>query len=235
MSLAEQVAAIHPWYHSIELAPGVVTPGVSDPALSKVQADIYFEPGVAGLSVLDIGAWDGYFSFEAERRGASRVLAVDHFCWVAGGPGKREAFELAHKTLGSKVKSRLIDIPDLSVDTVGRFDIVLFNGIFYHLENPLSALRSAIDIARYYITVESHLDLLTLGRPAMVYYPGENVGDKHGWGPNPLLLRALLHDMGCVDVLEFDTRFHAERRIYLGFKANHPFRAFVETFSARRC
>ena len=36
---------------------------------------------LSGQSVLDIGAWDGFFSFESERRGANRVLAVDSFCW----------------------------------------------------------------------------------------------------------------------------------------------------------
>ena len=32
---------------------------------------------LTGWTVLDIGAWHGFFSFECERRGADRVLAVD--------------------------------------------------------------------------------------------------------------------------------------------------------------
>src|SRR5215210_1776907 len=42
-------------------------------------------PGdLSGKSVLDIGAWDGYFSFEFERRGAERVLAIDTHSWDHG-------------------------------------------------------------------------------------------------------------------------------------------------------
>src|SRR6476619_3020009 len=67
------------WFHSIELAPGLVTPG-RDPTAGGVQA-LQLPESLSGRSVLDGGAWDGYFSFEAERRGASRVLATDSFAW----------------------------------------------------------------------------------------------------------------------------------------------------------
>src|SRR4030095_7017030 len=156
MHLAERLAAIQPWYHSIDLGQGIVTPGVSTPELCKGQADIYFAPGVGGLSVLDVGAWDGYFSFEAERRGAARVLAVDAYCWGGPGPGKIEAFQLAHEVLRSKVKSRILDIPETTVENVGQFDIVLFNGLIYPLRNPLAALEKMSHIARYMLTVETH-------------------------------------------------------------------------------
>ena len=77
--LRKQVEAIR-WFHRIDLGHGVVTPGLDDtPAkLARLKLPESF----AGKSVLDIGAWDGFFSFEAERRGASRVLAVDSFCWT---------------------------------------------------------------------------------------------------------------------------------------------------------
>ena len=38
-------------------------------------------PDVSGRSVLDIGAWDGKFSFLCEQSGASRVVALDHYAW----------------------------------------------------------------------------------------------------------------------------------------------------------
>ena len=66
------------------------------------------------MSVLDVGAWDGFFSFEAERRGAARVLAIDSFSWEGDGWGSKAGFELAHEALGSRVESRTIDVLDLS-------------------------------------------------------------------------------------------------------------------------
>ena len=52
--------------------------------------------------MLDIGAWDGALSFEAERRGASRVLATDSFCWSGEGWGTKDGFEFARKAIGSQ-------------------------------------------------------------------------------------------------------------------------------------
>jgi tRNA (mo5U34)-methyltransferase len=43
-------------------------------------------PELRGKSVLDIGAWDGFFSFEAERHGAARVVALDHYIWSMDVP-----------------------------------------------------------------------------------------------------------------------------------------------------
>jgi tRNA (mo5U34)-methyltransferase len=69
------------WWHSIDLGDGVRTDGrKSAEILRKELADVDLPP-LQGKSVLDIGAWDGFYSFEAERRGASRVVALDHFVW----------------------------------------------------------------------------------------------------------------------------------------------------------
>ncbi len=81
--LKEKVAAIT-WYHTIDLGNGVITPGEGDTPDRIPRLGM---PGdLSGLTVLDIGAWDGAYSFEAERRGAGRVLATDSYCW--SGPGK---------------------------------------------------------------------------------------------------------------------------------------------------
>ena len=66
------------WFHSIEIEKGLVTPGrVPHWYLLDMLKSLGFPESLEGLSVLDIGAWDGFFSFEAERRGAKRVVAYD--------------------------------------------------------------------------------------------------------------------------------------------------------------
>ncbi len=69
------------WFHSIEVGEGVVTPG-QKPAdlLDRELAQLQLPP-LTGQTVLDIGAWDGYFSFAAESLGAERVVAFDHYVW----------------------------------------------------------------------------------------------------------------------------------------------------------
>ncbi len=83
-ALAARVNSIRPWFHSIDLGNGLVTPGAGKIDKLTQMANVYFALGLHGLSVLDVGAWDGFFSFEAERRGAARVLAADKYCWGGG-------------------------------------------------------------------------------------------------------------------------------------------------------
>ena len=69
------------WYHTMELAPGVVTPGWFDlrPILDRLPW-----PDVEGKRCLDVGTYDGHLAFELERRGAAEVLALDisdHESW----------------------------------------------------------------------------------------------------------------------------------------------------------
>jgi tRNA (mo5U34)-methyltransferase len=75
------VDEISPWHHSIRVCDGVVTPGGK--TLAHHQDDIVRLqlPNLAGKSVLDIGAWDGYYTFMAEGACASRVVALDHYAW----------------------------------------------------------------------------------------------------------------------------------------------------------
>src|SRR2546423_15271821 len=73
------------WYHTIDLGQGVVTRGVDNSP--ERLARVHLPSDLSGCSVLDIGAWDGFFSFEAERRHASRVVATDHYAWHGTGWG----------------------------------------------------------------------------------------------------------------------------------------------------
>jgi tRNA (mo5U34)-methyltransferase len=78
--LASRIASVPFWWHSIDLG-GVVTPGRKSPELLQHELARCRLPDLHGLEVLDIGAWDGFFSFAAERLGAKRVVALDHFVW----------------------------------------------------------------------------------------------------------------------------------------------------------
>ena len=100
-----------------------------------------FPESFAGKRVLDIGAWDGFYSFEAERRGASDVLATDSYSWSGDGWGSKAGFDFAHAALQSNVRSLQIDVMELSPERIGgSFDVVLFLGVLYHLRHPLLAL-----------------------------------------------------------------------------------------------
>jgi len=202
--LRREIAAIR-WFHQIDLGHGIVTPG-HDNSAEKLPR-IGMPADLSGKSVLDIGAWDGFFSFEAERRGAERVVAIDPNAWRAPvGPDNpwsgQEGFKLARRVLGSKVEDIDIGLEELSPERIGRFDVVLFMGVFYHLPDPLSILERVASVTAERLILETHADLLWLRRPAMVYYPGTELShdDSNWWAPNRALLRELLLSHGFRDV-----------------------------------
>src|SRR4051794_32418863 len=90
------------WYHSLELPDGQVIEGLQTiEQLRKRIAQFPIPQDLRGKRVLDIGAWDGWFSFEMERRGA-QVMAIDS--------AEHTQFRVAKELLGSKVEYRIGDI-----------------------------------------------------------------------------------------------------------------------------
>ena len=193
--LRRRVAEIN-WFHTIDLGHGLVTPGWDDSPSRLARMGI--PDDLTGMTVLDIGAWDGFFSFEADRRGAERVLAVDSFSWEGEGWGSKAGFELAREALGSRVESKTIDVLDLSPETVGVFDLVLFLGVLYHMRDPLLALERVASVAGRQLIVDTHVDLIHTRRPAAAFYPGEemNRDASNWWGPNPAAVEAMLRTVG---------------------------------------
>jgi tRNA (mo5U34)-methyltransferase len=171
----------------------------SDPArLPELQ----IPHDLTGLSVLDVGAWDGFFSFEAERRGARRVLATDSFCWGQGGWGTKAGFQLARRALGSRVEDLDIDPLELSPERIGTFDLVLFIGVLYHMRHPLLALERVFSVTDHHLILQTQVDLSVLNRPALAFYQGAELNnDSTNWcGPNPAAVVAILRTVGFQEI-----------------------------------
>ena len=193
--LASRVAALR-WYHTIDLGHGIVTKGVDDTPLRLARLDL--PSSLTGRSVLDIGAWDGFFSFEAERRGASRVVASDYYSWHGPGWGTKAGFQLAREALGSRVADVDVDVMDLSPERVGTHDLVLFLGVLYHLPHPLLALERIASVTRDMLILETVVDMVGFRRPALAFYPGRELnGDPtNWWGPNGPAVHGMLQSVG---------------------------------------
>jgi len=191
----KEVAKIK-WWHTIDLGNGVITPGL-DQSVAKLKT-LGIPEDLSGMTVLDIGAWDGFFSFEAERRGAQRVLAIDSFCWNGEGWGTKAGFELARKTLSSKVEDMEMEVLDISPERTGTFDLVLFLGVLYHTRHPLLSLERVFSVTRNHLILETACDMMWSRRPAMAFYPqGELDADPtNWWGPNAAAVEAMLKTVG---------------------------------------
>lgn len=181
------------WYHSIELPDGRVTPGIQSLATMRKRLRQFPLPDdLRGKRALDIGAWDGWFSFEMEKRGAS-VVAVDAV--------QSEKFLEARELLGSKVEFVLSDVYDLNPAQLGKFDVILFLGVLYHLKHPLLALEKVCALAEDLVCVESHVtdDKLKSGqKPCMEFYETTELGGQFdNWvGPNVAALLAFCRAAG---------------------------------------
>ncbi|MBL8767540.1 MAG: methyltransferase [Planctomycetes bacterium] len=161
--LERRIRAVPIWYHTMELAPGVVTPGEFD---MRPYVDDYGLPAsLRGLTVADLGASNGFFSFELERRGADRVFAielksvVDHdvprwyhrrelarrgAAWVKqlDHDQLHAGFELAHEALGSRVEMLRHHTYELEAKLPGAFDLVFCSNVLHHLRDPVDALEN---------------------------------------------------------------------------------------------
>ncbi len=216
-ALAERVAAI-PWYHTIELGHGIVTPGFVD---HREQLPYYHLPeSLAGMRCLDVATFDGFWAFEMERRGAAEVVGVD----VADGndcdlprlvrletlkhPEAKPmglGFRIAREVLGSKVKHQICSVYDLSPEKVGTFDFVNLGDLLLHLRDPQLALQSIASVCHGTFWM------------AEVYVPAlEGYGDRRlsqfspwlpsftWWLPSSNTLRAMMAVAGFTEVEELD-------------------------------
>jgi SAM-dependent methyltransferase len=140
------VQAVPFWFHTFALnrAEGIYTPGAARDHRYRVAM---LPADFAGMRVLDVGTFDGFYAFLAEHRGAERVVAVDneqYRLWVASRWGVRlaggEGFRAIHRLLDSEVGYRRMDA--FALDGLDeRFDFVYCCGILHRVENPLGLLR----------------------------------------------------------------------------------------------
>jgi tRNA (mo5U34)-methyltransferase len=134
--LEARIRALGSWFHNIDLG-GVAT--APDHFLGDYPRTVWeviapaLPDDLSGRSVLDIGCNGGFFSLQMKRRGAERVVGVDH-----------DPRYLAQARLAAEISGLDIEFRELSVYDVAslgeRFDVVLFMGVLYHLRHPLLAL-----------------------------------------------------------------------------------------------
>jgi len=154
--LLRRVRELAPWYHTLELGPGVVTEGMFD---LRPYVERYGLPeDMSGMRALDVGTFDGFWAFEMERRGAWVVgLDVDRVQELDWPPRLRPAedrergatFRLAREALGSSVERVGVSIYDATPERLGgAFDLVFCGSVLIHLRDPMLALERMAALCR---------------------------------------------------------------------------------------
>ena len=152
------------WFHTFSLdhSDELYTPGVARDHRYRIPA---LPEDFSGMSVLDVGTFDGFYAFLAEARGARRVVAVDneqYRVWVKSRWGVEleggEGFTAIRELLHSTVEYRRLNAFDL--DQLGEtFDFILCFGILHRVDNPMGLLK----VLRRCLSAEGRVLLETYG------------------------------------------------------------------------
>jgi tRNA (mo5U34)-methyltransferase len=169
--VAREAIAGHSWWHVIEVAPGVVTPGGWD--LRPTADRMPWPASLDGLRCLDVGTMDGFWAFELERRGAGEVVAIDltdperqdsPVTERTRGPTPQRAlrggtFRVAKELLGSRAEYRDLSVYDLDPREIGEFDLIFMGYVLQMVRDPLRALEAVRSVCRGHLML---LDTVSL-------------------------------------------------------------------------
>jgi len=184
-------------YHSFELPNGRRVPGAMSLEWERERLRSFRIPDdLTGKRVLDIGPWDGFYTFEMERRGAE-VTAIDYV--------DLDTFRALHRAFRSRATYLRMDLYDLDVAKIGTFDIVLCLGVLYHLKHPLLGLERLCALTRDVCIVDSFVsdgDQWLNGERQVIphaefYEHGELAGQLDNWcGPTVANVEAWVRTAG---------------------------------------
>ena len=220
--ILKQVEALGPWFHCIALADGIKTKTASvtgepadHPHGTWETLKDYLPLDLSGKSVLDVGCNAGFYSIEAKRRGAARVLGVD---------SQRHLINQAlfvRRALRLEIEYRRMSVYDLSRTSMGQFDITLALGLIYHCKHLVLALEKLFEVTKELLIIETAILPLTktpesfadpiAGSSVMLHplvYAGNVAETKEpifNWFlPGTKCLEALLKNVGFDEISFFD-------------------------------
>jgi len=218
------------WYHTLELAPGILTPGYVDlrGVAGKVLPD-----DLNGKRALDAGTFDGFWAFELEKRGAE-VVAIDIESVGEGQliPTKRahmervtqeldiqlgRGFQIARELLGSRARRVVCDVVDLSPEAIGGpVDVAFMGALLVHLRDPVAALeriRESLRPGGELYQLEPISPWLSMLHPRRPVAHLQTLGtDFNWWLANRAALSAWLRTAGFVDVRRLGMHRPPERK-----------------------
>jgi tRNA (mo5U34)-methyltransferase len=192
LALQEELDNRGPWYDHFHFTNGAITNGRSPSATKLASLGLPVELG--DIKILDVGAYEGYYSVQMAQRGAL-VTSNDHYIWNVPGDKSRKNFEFIKEITGAKIQTLEAQIWDLPASD---HQITLFLGVLYHLEDQIGALRKIRETATQMVVLETLVDALDQDGPSLKYYPGSklNLDPTNQFGANFDTLVGMFQESG---------------------------------------
>lgn len=210
-TIRRRIRELSPWYQNVELGDGLATKLVDDNAIhpeADTPAPLWRQiaprlPSLTGKHVLDIGCNAGYMSFECKRLGAAYVLGIDDDSSATSS--FIDQAEFCRDVLRLDVEFRRQSFMDLRPQRP--FDVVLFCGVLYHLENWANGLDRLPELVRPgegTIVLETAVEPIT----RTTYGDGYRGDTTTFFVPSVRVLRALLEErrFAIRELVEFGER-----------------------------
>jgi tRNA (mo5U34)-methyltransferase len=239
--LKARIDALGPWFHNMDLGGVWTAPDHflgNYPNVKFQRFAPHLPEDLSSKSVLDIGCNAGFYSMEMKRRGADRVLGLDHDDHYLAQA------RFAAETLGyDNIEFRNHSVYD--VGSLGeRFDVVIFMGVLYHLRHPLLALdliheHVADDILIFQSMQRGSMQVMDVQEdyefeetehffesayPKLHFIDREYAHDwTNWWVPNRACAEAMLRASG------FTVETRAEDEVYICRRAALPYADYGET------
>lgn len=160
--ISRGIEELGPWFYRFEFEGGLqTTPAIPesvvdifDTRLRMVNAavDGHFGARLGSVDCLDIGCHEGFYSLAMARRGAGRVFGVD-----AREENLKRARFVAQAMGLDGIQYSQGRVETLAADQGRTYDLTLFLGVLYHVEDPMRCLREVAAVTKELCVLETQV------------------------------------------------------------------------------
>lgn len=160
--IAERIASAGPWFYEFDLGAYGRTTSILPPEVLPIHQSRwemvdravtdYFGDRLSQIRCLDVGCHEGFYSVAMANKGVREVHGLD-----VREPSVDKG-RLVAEALGlPNVKFDLGNCEFMDPATYGTYELCLFLGVLYHLENPMLALRNLYRVTGELCLVETQV------------------------------------------------------------------------------
>jgi ubiquinone/menaquinone biosynthesis C-methylase UbiE len=160
--IRQGIEELGPWFYRFDFGSGLeTTPAIPravedifDTRLRMVMdmVDAHFGPRLREVECLDIGCHEGFYSLAMARRGLRKVVGVD-----AREENLRRARFVASAMGVAGIDYRQGQVETLAADFKRTFELTLFLGLLYHVEDPMRCLRQVAAVTGELCLIETQV------------------------------------------------------------------------------